>query len=69
LCFDPLDDEPTAAGFFLLSPAHPSVRALPSRLPYCRWLPVDAIRAVCSLRYRGRLTAAPVAAGVAGQVR
>lgn len=42
------------------------------RLPGCRTvggLPAGAIRAVCSLRYRERLRAAPVAAGVAGEVR
>jgi len=46
----------------------PCVRSPPSRLPYCRWLPIDAIRAVCSLTNRGRPEAAPVAVGVAGKL-
>jgi hypothetical protein len=53
--------------YLLVISRYPRMRAPLSRLPYCRWLPVDAIGPVCSLRYR-RPGAAPVAAGVAGQV-
>jgi len=60
---------PRRPGF--LGPAsigRPCVRSPPARLTYCRWLPIDAIRAVCSLTYRGRLEAPPVAVGVAGKL-